>query len=646
MDIKGVLGTVVLFVAGMVSLSCGGGSSSSSGGVSSAALTIIPSSATVQTGNTQQFTTNMAANFSVSGTGCTGSACGTISSTGLYTAPAAAPNPNTVKVTATSVADVSKSATATVTITTASGTAPTCSISAVPSTISAGSSSTLSWKSTNATSASLDQGIGSVATSGSRSITPASTTTYTLTVTNTSGSGNCNATVTVNQNQSWTIGNGSFTSLVFTSKIPTADRTYITNLYNQIYPVFVSQFGPPPDVAPLTFDLCSWSYGANTHTMCMSALPTLPGTDQNSWNAVFLHELGGAMWLSQHTGVGSNWISEALGDIGAVLGQRVTGLVGQAFFGNELDYDVLRLGGKEIVGGVPGKAWTNTNTLGAGLNEEAAKEIFQILVATQSTAAISDWPNYSALKNVKSALYARANSCQCSLQDSDVFAALSSLGQPIEGVLPDQWVPAQPNAYTLGTPGTYLYAYPAPAANPSYLEVVAFVRLNKTIAPGVLEEDVCTSGTVTATVSSASGTVQTLTLNLSSANHELLFDTTPFALGSYRVQTSGTCNGTSVVSPDSYFGVFDRSLVPFPQSIGTLGSAMFLIGKDPASGKPSAKSIPTPTGGAPGQFLENSNGAAVWQVNGTSIPQPEYTLLGRRLYVPLPFSPVYVVDNP
>jgi hypothetical protein len=42
---------------------------------------------------------------------------GTVSSSGLYTAPAAVPSPATVTVTATSVADATKSASVTVTIT-------------------------------------------------------------------------------------------------------------------------------------------------------------------------------------------------------------------------------------------------------------------------------------------------------------------------------------------------------------------------------------------------------------------------------------------------------------------------------------------------------------------------------------------------
>ena len=52
---------------------------------------------------------------------------------------------------------------------------------ASPSAILPGGSSTLSWSTTNATSVSIDQGVGGVALDGSTTVTPSSTTTYTLT---------------------------------------------------------------------------------------------------------------------------------------------------------------------------------------------------------------------------------------------------------------------------------------------------------------------------------------------------------------------------------------------------------------------------------------------------------------------------------
>lgn len=85
-------------------------------------VAVTPASASVAPGETQQFTALVTGaldgtvTWSVSGAGCSGAACGTVSATGLYTAPAVAPAPNTVTVRATSVEDPARSGSATVTI--------------------------------------------------------------------------------------------------------------------------------------------------------------------------------------------------------------------------------------------------------------------------------------------------------------------------------------------------------------------------------------------------------------------------------------------------------------------------------------------------------------------------------------------------
>jgi uncharacterized repeat protein (TIGR02543 family) len=71
------------------------------------------------------------------------------------------------------------------------------SFSASPSTIAAGESSTLSWSVTDASSVSIDNGVGSVDLTGTTTVDPATTTTYTLTATNASGSVTLTTTVTV-----------------------------------------------------------------------------------------------------------------------------------------------------------------------------------------------------------------------------------------------------------------------------------------------------------------------------------------------------------------------------------------------------------------------------------------------------------------
>jgi len=91
-------------------------------GAAAVALSLSPNSATVSAGATQPFTptvtgsSNTSVTWTLSGAGCSGAACGTISAGGLYTAPASVPSPATLSVTVISVADPTKSASASVTL--------------------------------------------------------------------------------------------------------------------------------------------------------------------------------------------------------------------------------------------------------------------------------------------------------------------------------------------------------------------------------------------------------------------------------------------------------------------------------------------------------------------------------------------------
>lgn len=80
---------------------------------------------------------------------------------------------------------------------------PTASLSASPSTISSGQSSTLSWNSTNATSCTASGAwSGSLATSGTKAVAPTSTATYSLTCTGSGGSATTSTVVTVGSSPS------------------------------------------------------------------------------------------------------------------------------------------------------------------------------------------------------------------------------------------------------------------------------------------------------------------------------------------------------------------------------------------------------------------------------------------------------------
>jgi len=117
------------------------------------------------------------------------------------------------------------SATATVTVT-VNQPAPTIKFSASPDTIITGQKSTLSWTTTNATSLTIDNNIGTVdAASGTKDVTPTTTTTYTATATGPGGTTTAKATVTVAQQlaitltaQPTSIGSGQASTLTWSSQ--------------------------------------------------------------------------------------------------------------------------------------------------------------------------------------------------------------------------------------------------------------------------------------------------------------------------------------------------------------------------------------------------------------------------------------------
>lgn len=76
--------------------------------------------------------------------------------------------------------------------------APSVSLAASPSVVDQGKCTTLNWSSENASSASIEPGIGPVVPSGSREVCPGATTLYTITAQGEGGSKTATSTVTVN----------------------------------------------------------------------------------------------------------------------------------------------------------------------------------------------------------------------------------------------------------------------------------------------------------------------------------------------------------------------------------------------------------------------------------------------------------------
>jgi uncharacterized membrane protein YgcG len=76
---------------------------------------------------------------------------------------------------------------------------PVCTLAGSPSTINLGDSATLSWTSENATSGSINQGVGALSpvTAGNTAVSPAATTLYAATFTSHKGTITCETTITV-----------------------------------------------------------------------------------------------------------------------------------------------------------------------------------------------------------------------------------------------------------------------------------------------------------------------------------------------------------------------------------------------------------------------------------------------------------------
>ncbi|MGH9488689.1 MAG: Ig-like domain-containing protein [Terriglobales bacterium] len=110
----------LLAVAAVMFLAaCGGSRSSTSTSSGTPTIAIAPAAGSVPPGASLQLQANLTNSSSTAVTwaiSSSGTSEGTMSSSGLYTAPAAAPSPNTVNITATSQADSSLTASATITV--------------------------------------------------------------------------------------------------------------------------------------------------------------------------------------------------------------------------------------------------------------------------------------------------------------------------------------------------------------------------------------------------------------------------------------------------------------------------------------------------------------------------------------------------
>ena len=159
-------------------------------------VSVRPTSATLAPGEQRSFEAIVSGSSDERVDWSVPASCGTISSTGLYTAPAHAAS---CTVTATSRADRSVAGTASVTV---RHLAPVIdSYTASPARVAFGAQSTLSWSVQGAQpmQLSIDRGVGDVSTRSTTRVGPTTTTVYTLSASNAHGTATREVTVTVDE---------------------------------------------------------------------------------------------------------------------------------------------------------------------------------------------------------------------------------------------------------------------------------------------------------------------------------------------------------------------------------------------------------------------------------------------------------------
>ncbi len=190
----------------ITSTGCGGNTSSGGTTTTVTSVTVSPATKTIMAGDSISFTATVAGQDNPSQAvtwSVSPATAGTITSGGVFTSSSTITATTTATITAASTVpgytNITGSATVTIDLPVAQN--PTASITASPSVITLGSTTALTWSSTNATSCTASGAwSGTQATSGSVTETPTATgtATYTLVCTGAGGSANASATVTVN----------------------------------------------------------------------------------------------------------------------------------------------------------------------------------------------------------------------------------------------------------------------------------------------------------------------------------------------------------------------------------------------------------------------------------------------------------------
>lgn len=207
--------------------------------------------------------------------------------------------------------------------------------------IDEGDSVALSWVVTDATTVTINQSIGSVALTGSTSISPTAATTYTLTATNSAGSSTATVTIIVNKTLILQPGPAEGKDSMVVTQIP--DTNYENNQYFSLGNLSVSiivrahlQFDVsilPTDAFIVNADLKLYQYQSiGTESFVIGLHQVTESWEENmiTWNnqpdylpspeSTITVTVGATTWLSWDiTSLLQGWLNGSIANYGVVL---------------------------------------------------------------------------------------------------------------------------------------------------------------------------------------------------------------------------------------------------------------------------------------------------------------------------------------
>ena len=208
-------------------------------------------------------------------------------------------------------------------------------------TIDQGDTIVLSWAVTDATTVTIDQSIGSVALTGSTSVSPTTATTYTLTATNSAGSSTATVTIIVNNTLILQPGPAEGKDSMVVTQIP--DTNYENNQYFSLGNLSVSiilrahlQFDVsilPTDAVIVNADLKLYQYQTiGTESFVIGLHQVTESWEENmiTWNnqpdylpspeSTITVTIGALTWLSWDiTSLLQGWLDGSIANYGVVL---------------------------------------------------------------------------------------------------------------------------------------------------------------------------------------------------------------------------------------------------------------------------------------------------------------------------------------